>query len=1054
MNTASTFFTLFALAILNTFARGSPQWHLPDEANARQGQREIHEIQYSPNDTRLDVESSIGIWLYGTVTGQKVYLSSGQTGEVTSVVLSPEGRILASGSWNQSVRLWDTETGALKQRRSLFRGRGLFGGGVHSVVFNSGGETLASGSRDATVPQWDGGTGTQKRESSRQSDRAGSTAAQSGQITGVVIDATGTVLPGATVNLVGVPDGPREVQTDARGRYAFTSVAPGRYRLSVFMAGLGAATVEGVVVAAESVELPAITPRLAVFVDPVVVSATRIEEPLQQVPLSISAMTGTDIERRAIENLTELSSWTPGLTVVDQGARGSNVVIARGLNTDSLNGSEFSGNSYNNGVATYLGDIPLAVDLRLHDIERVEVLLGPQGSLYGAGTLAGAVRYLLLPPDTERRTFGVRGDLFALAHGGAPGSDAGMTFNLPIVTSRLAVRGSLDRYANPGFIDYDYLLRTPGVSEPEPDLTNLEVVEANLRSESDANTEETVSARLSLLWKATPELSALFAYHLQDQQVGGRQINHARSFDTGRYVAAHRYLEPNDRRNQLWSLELTWVPHWAKLTTAVGYSRYAQHGQRDQTDLLIQAFGIAGLLPGEFPALARARAIEPDISVADLTARFRSFSAYTREDAREERFNWETRLVSTGDGPWRWVGGVFFNNYDSSGESFEFTPGLTEFSGITPILGDNPVSEPVEYYSLDSQAVEEIALFGELSRDLSSRWRVTAGGRWFNYRIDTGSQTEFPYTPMYNSPFTAFESDDRGVLLKTSVSYRFDEQTNAYFTRSEGYRIGGGNNFRVCSDEEIALLSDADPGNDPPQSGCIYQDQALIKPDRTTNYEVGLRRSWSDGRFTAYGTLFHVDWTDIQVAGETPFSAQPITLNGGAAVSRGAELATAADLTNALRLRGTWAYTHAVLSQDSPGLLDGGADAFKGDRLSGAPQQQGSLLVSYARPIGGAALEVLYGYTYTGDVLTRIGMHAGGETLPAYDLHSLSTSVSKGDWTLTFYADNLLDEYAVTGVRQTPDQIGRTDDGFRARRYFANVLAPRRVGARIRYTIQ
>ena len=662
------------------------------------------------------------------------------------------------------------------------------------------------------------------------------------------------------------------------------------------------------------------------------------------------------------------------------------------------------------------------------------------------------MRYLPRRPDTDRRTFEVRGDLFALAHGGAPGSDAGVTFNLPLVPRKLALRGSVDRYADPGFIDYDYLLRTPGVSEPEPDLSDPGAVEANLRSEPDANTEETVSARLSLLWEATPELSALFAYQLQDQQVGARQINHVASFDTGRYVAAHRYLEPNDRKNQLWSLELTWAPAVAELTTAIGYSRFSAQGQRDQTDLLIQEFGIAGLLPGEFPALARARAMDPGVSVTDLTAQFRSFSAYTREDSREERFNWETRLVSTGDGPWRWVGGVFFNNYDSSGTSFELAPGLTEFSGITPILGGSPASEPLEYYSLASQAVEERALFGEISRDLGDRWRLTAGGRWFGYRIETGSLTEFPYTPMYNSPFTDFASDDRGVLFKASVSYRFDDQTNAYFTRSEGYRIGGGNNFRVCTDEEIALLSDADPANDPPQSGCIYEDQALIRPDTTTNYEFGVRSSWRGGRFTASGTLFHVDWEDIQVAGETPFSAQPITLNGGGAVSRGVELAGSAGVTNALRLRGSWSYTHAELSQDSPGLLDGGADAFEGDRLSGAPRQQGSLLASYGVLLGGgAALELLYGYTYIGDVLTRIGLRAGGETLPAYDLHNLSAAVSQGDWTLMFYADNLFDDYAVTGVRQTPGQIGRTEDAFRARRYFANVLAPRRVGARIRY---
>ena len=156
------------------------------------------------------------------------------------------------------------------------------------------------------------------------------------------------------------------------------------------------------------------------------------------------------------------------------------------------------------------------------------MLLERQGTLYGAGTLAGAVRYLPRRPDTERRSLEVRGDLFALAHGGAPGSDAGLTFNLPLVERRLALRGSVDRFADPGFIDYDYLLRTPGVSEPEPDLTDPEAVAANLRSEPDANTEETLSARLSLLWNATPSLSALLAYHLQDQSVGARQVNHAR----------------------------------------------------------------------------------------------------------------------------------------------------------------------------------------------------------------------------------------------------------------------------------------------------------------------------------------------------------------------------------------------------------------------------------------------------------------------------------------------------------------------------------------------
>ena len=361
--------------------------------------------------------------------------------------------------------------------------------------------------------------------------------------------------------------------------------------------------------------------------------------------------------------------------------------------------------------------------------------------------------------------------------------------------------------------------------------------------------------------------------------------------------------------------------------------------------------------------------------------------------------------------------------YDSSGTRFEFAHGLTEFSGVTLILGASPASEPVEFYSLGSQAVEERALFGEISCDLGERWRVTAGGRWFGYCIETGSITEFPYTLMSNSPFTDFASDDRGVLVKANVSYRFDDQTRAYFTRSEGYRIGGGNHFPVCTDQEIALLTNADPGNDRPRSGCIYEDQVLIRPDTTNNYELGLRRPCPNGPFTACGTLFHVDWTDIQVAGETPFRAQPFTPNGGAAVSRNVELASAAGVRNALRLRGTCSDTHAELSQDSPGLLD-----------------------------GGAALELLDGYAYIGDVLTRTGLRACGETLPAYDLHNLSAAVSKGDRTLSFYADNLIDEYAVTHVRQTPGQTGRTEEAS-ARAATSTTCSPRAGWARASGTI-
>ncbi len=877
-----------------------------------------------------------------------------------------------------------------------------------------------------------------------------SAGAQSGRIGGVIADATGSVLPGVTVTLFGGPGEPGVTMTDGTGRFAFESLPPGDYRLAAELSGFAKAAVDDIVITTEPVELPVVTLLLVVLTDPLVVTATRTAESMRDVPMSVSAFIGEDIERRDLEDVAELAHWTPGLTVVDQGARGTDVVIVRGLHTNSLNGS----GAGDTGVAKYIGDVPTGVDLRLSDIERVEVLLGPQGTLYGAGTLAGAVRYLPRRPDPERRTFDLRTDLFGLAHGGTAGSDVGLTFNLPLVRSGLALRGSIDRFADPGFIDYDYLLIEPGVSEPEPDLTDPRAVAANLRRKPDANTEETLTARLSLLWEPGSRLSVLFSHHLQDRHAGARQINHAASFGTGRYTAAHRFLEPLDRKDQLASLELTWDLGVASLTSATGYSWGSTFASSDQTDLLISEFGIARLLPNSFPALDRARALDPHVSAADLTSQFRTFAAFTQGESERRRLSWEMRLVSTSDGPWRWVGGIFFNKARWSGTGRELAPGLTEFSGVTPVLMGRPVSEPVEYYSSSRESVREHALFGEVSRELGG-WRINGGGRWFGYHVATGNLTEFPYTPAYNSPYEDFDSDDRGLLLKGSVGYRFGDGTNVYFARSEGYRIGGGNNFRVCTDEEIVLLTDEDPDNDPPQSGCIYDHQAVIKPDRTTNYEIGLRRSWGGDRVALNASLFHVDWRDIQVAGVTPFSAEGITLNGGAAVSRGVEVAASAVITGALRLRGSWSYTRAALSQDSPGLLDAGDDAFEGDRLAGAPRGQGSLFASYGTLLGGdAVLELLYGYSYIGDVLTRIGERAGGERLPAYDLHTLTASVSKDAWTLAVYADNLLDEYAVTSVRQTPAQIGRTEEGFTSRRYFANVLTPRRAGVRLRYTFR
>src|SRR5690606_35024783 len=280
----------------------------------------------------------------------------------------------------------------------------------------------------------------------------------------------------------------------------------------------------------------------------VIVTASRRETTVRELPFNIHAMSGAVLEEQRIRDLADLARWVPGLTVVDQGGRAGNLMTVRGLNVTSLNATEFLNNSSGDNVQTYLGEIPLYVDLKMHDIERVEVLIGPQGTLYGAGTLGGAVRYIPRAPDASRFSMELYGDAFSVAHGGS-GFEGDFTVNVPLVDERVALRASLGWLDDPGFIDYPYLVREPGVSDPEPDRSDPAAVAANLWRQDDANWEETLSGRVALLVQPSDRLQATFSYYFQDQKAGGRTANHRDAFGTGRYESGHRFLEPNDRRN-------------------------------------------------------------------------------------------------------------------------------------------------------------------------------------------------------------------------------------------------------------------------------------------------------------------------------------------------------------------------------------------------------------------------------------------------------------------------------------------------------------------------
>ena len=772
----------------------------------------------------------------------------------------------------------------------------------------------------------------------------------------------------------------------------------------------------------------------------VLVTATRRAATVQDVPINISAVTGDVIIEQGLTNLSDIAAWVPGLHVIDQGARGASRIVVRGLSVDPLAASEALGNSGGETVSTYVSEVPLYVDLKLNDLERVEVLLGPQGTLYGAGTLGGAIRYIPKKPELETRSLGLRGSAFAYSESEDAGYDLGATANLPLADN-LALRASIDRLDDPGFIDYDFLVREVGVSDPDPDFSDPADVAANLRSVEDANDEEVTSGRVALRWLPADAIDATLTYWFQFSEVGARTISSDDVLASGDYVSGLRVLEPNDRDNELVSLELIADLGFAELTSATGFSRYDEQGQRDQTDLLIT-------LEYSYEA-------------------FPSFTSFTREDQEDETLTQEMRLVSTSTGPLSWIVGGFYNKKETDVSSKELTPGFDQFA-VDNFGGVALRPDSLEYFNVDREDLEETAVYGELSYQLTDAWQVTVGARWYKYELETEEATDFPlFSTVFDGrapdsivlDFAEGGQDDDGMLFKLNTSYRFSDDVLAYATVSEGYRIGGSNDVPPCPDPLP-----------PQQIVCALPNEQEFSPDETLNYEAGIHSTWLDGQLTLNGAVYYIDWTDPQLLSATENGLQPISKNGEGAESTGFEVSMSWLIDEHWSVRGSYGYSKAELNDTTTNLIEtynppgfqstiSYIDGEDGDRLPGSPEHQGSLFVAYETPfMGGYLLELNYGIAGNSDVYTRVDKKGFGEALDGYVLHNASVVLRTDTWSATLFAHNLTDEFVESGARLTraAAQLAQDINGepVVVRRYYKDVLPPRMIGLRLSWDME
>lgn len=747
------------------------------------------------------------------------------------------------------------------------------------------------------------------------------------------------------------------------------------------------------------------------------VSATRRVQSISEVPYNISAVEGETLKQAGITDLGELTKRIPGISYTDRGARSgafSTSIAMRGL---SLEDGRVSGPLYTApGVSTYIGETPLFANIRFYDISRVEVLRGPQGTLYGSGSLGGTLRFIpnkpdLLDPDLElSSTFG------QTENGDGFDSELNFVGNLPI-TDNFAVRANFGHSDMAGWIDQPraYVRGQQGQAQPL-DANNYLDGEAAFESRQGINSESSDFGRFSALWQVNENVQALLAYNKQKDESQGNPSRAVDFANMGKYETAALIAEPYSGDIQLWSLDVDVDLGFAGFTASISDYESSQYIQSDQTGAY-QAFDFFADTYGSVP-----RPLVEDYS--------------TSKDAASII---EVRLVSQDDGPLSWVVGGFYMDQSIDISNYQFSRGYADWAdacaaasrfdcGLGTTTGDfsllfEPGTHPVadaaglevlkdkDFLAASSANFKDTAFFAEVSYQLSPKWQVTGGLRAFEQEFDN-QQTNAAFFVDYATKTKQF-SEEKDVLFKFNSSYQISDSLMAFVTRSEGFRRGGANALPVS----VTLFDDEGNGTDISTNPNL----ASYTPDTVTNLEVGLKGQTHQHRYSL--ALFNIDWQDIQLdALVTPFLLNAV-LNAGSATSRGIEAEYDTYIGENVDLTLGYSYVDAVLDNPDPiALSEAGIDAasIKGRHLPGVPKHTASIDVNYTHELDNDWFMIVgLNGNYRSDAQSQLDQ-ATSTTTNGYAMFNSYVTFESDNWSFRIFANNLLNEQ---GVIHTPHAL-------------------------------
>jgi outer membrane receptor protein involved in Fe transport len=742
----------------------------------------------------------------------------------------------------------------------------------------------------------------------------------------------------------------------------------------------------------------------------VTVTARKRAESLQDVPFAISARTGKQLAESGATNIEDVSRNIAGFTVLNLGPGQSQAAI-RGVSGGKID-RDLPGVKEQIGV--YMDESPISLslftpDLELYDLNRVEVLRGPQGTLFGSGSIGGTVRYISNQPDLSD-SYGDAEIGFSSIDDGGTGGNFRAMLNLPM-GDRAALR-LVGYYSDiPGFID----AHGPGGTLDE-----------------DVNGGERTGGRLALRWELTENVTVTPRVIYQDVDMDGYNRQDVWNMLANPFTTTQPVVDIGERQ-QYRQLQEKFQDEFmlADLTMEFDFGGAVLTSVSSYTDRDILVIRDATQLTGSvtyYNLGGDGNQIRLDSPLFDAT--------------KVKVFTQELRLASDYDGGFQWVAGAFYSDTDRVYGQQLPTPGydtlvdLLLCDGAPPnCLPSTDLGAPVNdmpFFSDIPYNIEQIAIFAEANFSLGERAALTVGGRYYDFKEDR----VLTFGGLFSDPSAGPGStDSTGFLPRVLFSYDVSEdvQLNAQF--SEGFRLGGINdplNLTLCTPGDVATF-----GNRP-----LFDDEKL------TNYELGAKIGFADGRAQFNVSAYHAEIDDLQAVMLAGQCSSRIVMNVPKAHATGAEFELIAQPTDRFDFGITASYVEAEVDSSLSTVIS------EGNRQPVVPEFQIAVNATYGWPMTERVDGFITGsYQHVGSRYTQIADQADGfgtfdirinpvgnptgygdptittftfdPLLPAFDVGNLRFGVRGDDWEAALFINNVGDENALLGLDQERGRIAR-----------------------------